>query len=417
MSSEQIMELLKTGKIDYVRVLVVDVLGNVRSRSLRRMEFEKAVDMGVNYPESILYLDIWDRPIKHNFDDVIAHPDLTTFMTFPYLERTGVVLSALTDSGGVPSPLCVRTVLRKATGRLEGQGYRMRVLFEPTFYVLRGDSPADSSRAFSSEGLLVEQEFLKEVVKYLEEMEEPVQRLNKYFGRGQYEITFSPAEALRSADFLTAAKEVVRDVALLHGLKATFMSKPFSDSPGNVLHVYFSLLDEEDNNATLDQTTGQPSKIARNFLAGLQVHIGALSALALPTVNSYRRLREDFSPTVAAAGRERRFLLRFPANFKDTGMLEFRLPDTTANPYLLLTGMIYAGLEGVERGLELMEGIESEEVPTSLEEALRRLSNDRLMREALGEELLSLYVELKLREVKEFEQQVTQWERDVYLRL
>jgi len=410
------MELLKTGKIDYVRVFMVDTLGNVRGRSLRRMEFERAIDMGVNYPESILYSDLWDRPARRNFDDVIAHPDLSTFMTFPYLERTGVVLSTITDGTGIPSVLCVRTVLKKALSKLENLGNRLTVLFEPTFYVLKDNRPADSSRAFSAEGLLVEQDFLKEVVKYLEEMEEPVQRLNKYFGQGQYEITFSPAEGIRAADFLTAAKEVIRDIALMHGLRATFMPKPFSDLPANVLHTYFSLTDKEGKNITTDQN-GQPSKLAKSFLAGIQTHLGSLTALALPTINSYRRLREERSPVIAAAGRERRFLLRFPSTFKDNSMLEFRLADTAANPYLLLSGMLYAGMEGVEKEMELMEGVESEDVPTNLEEALRRLSNDRLMREALGEELVSLYVELKEREVREFEREVTQWERDTYLRL
>jgi len=202
----------------------------------------------------------------------------------------------------------------------------------------------------------------------------------------------------------------------MHGLRATFMPKPFSDLPANVLHIYFSLTDKEGKNITTDQN-GQPSKLAKSFLAGIQTHLGSLTALALPTINSYRRLREERSPVIAAAGRERRFLLRFPSTFKDNSMLEFRLADTAANPYLLLSGMLYAGMEGVEKEMELMEGVESEDVPTNLEEALRRLSNDRLMREALGEELVSLYVELKEREVREFEREVTQWERDTYLRL
>ena len=185
MSRENVLDALKSGKIDYMRVEFVDILGNIKGRSLRRAEFENIIsnNRGVDYPESLTLMDYKDRPIKSKYEDVIAIPDLSTFIIIPYLERTGRVLSFLTQPDGTSYPFCTRSILNNAVNKLRELGYVLETSFEPTFYVLdKTLNPADSSKAFSLEGLLEQQNFLKLLIKYLEEVDIKVETVNKHYG-------------------------------------------------------------------------------------------------------------------------------------------------------------------------------------------------------------------------------------------
>ncbi len=207
MLKDEILELLKSGRIDYVRVVFVDILGNVRGRSLRRAEFEKVLnERGVEYSESLILLDYRDEPIRSTYADMFAQADLATFSVIPYLERTGRVLSYLTQIDGSPHPLCSRSLLIKGIQKLEEVGLKLQVAFEPTFYLIKfKDSravPADEARAFSLEGLMEEQNLLKDLIKNLGSSNIKVQSVNKHYGPGQYEITFSLSDVLEAADSL-----------------------------------------------------------------------------------------------------------------------------------------------------------------------------------------------------------------------
>jgi len=420
---DEILDVLKSGRVDYVRVVFVDVLGNGRGRSLRRIEFEKALDKGVEYSESLLLLDFQDLPIKPRYGDVFAVPDTSTFVMMPYLERTARILSFVTTTDNSPHPLCTRSLLSRAIDKLNEVGYNLQVSFEPTFYLITFKDgkpvPADEARAFSSEGLMEQQNFLRDLIKYLESVDIQVQYINKHYSPGQYEITFNMSNSLNSADSLITAREIIRDTARLYHLYSTFMPKPFKEYTSSSMDVYIKLLDLSNKPVGVD--TSDPkglglSKVLYSFLAGILEHIGSILAIASPTINSYKRYKEVVTPNVAGIGNERHYVIRIPSTYKDEGVFEFRLADPLANPYLLLSSMIFAGIDGIERGLDVDANYEVTTLPTNLKDALQKLDSDTRLKYYLGEQLVNTFIELKKKEIEEYEKEISDWEINSYLK-
>ncbi len=424
MSRDDVIETLKSGRIDYVRVEFIDILGNVRGRSLRRAEFENLIlkESGVPYPESLVLLDYKDIPLKTRYEDIIAQPDPSTFVVLPYLERTARVLSYLASPDLIPSQYCSRGLLRKATEKLEEIGYKLNVAFEPTFYLLKIDDgniiPADYGKAFSPEGLMEEQGFLRDMIKSLEQVGVQVEMVNKHYGPGQYEITFSSKEALQASDSLITAREVIRDVARIYNTFATYMPKPFSDKPGSSMDIYFSL-EGIDGKRIIDNNDSKGfglSKTAYSFIAGIMEHLGSILAFAAPTINSYKRFKEVVTPTLPGIGTERHYIIRIPSNFKDTNLLEFRLADPLSNSYLLLSSIIFSGIDGIEKNLDIEPNAIMGNIPSNISDALEKLNRDNYLKYTLGSDLISSFIELKKREIENYESYITNWELDAYLK-
>ena len=425
MLKDEVLDVLKSGKVDYVRVVFVDVLGNTRGRSLRRIEFEKALEngKGIEYSESLLLLDFRDLPIRSKYGDIFAVPDVSTFVIIPYLERTARVLSFVTTAEGSPHPLCTRSLLVKAVEKLNEFGYNLQVAFEPTFYLITFKDgkpvPADEARAFSSEGLMEQQNFLRDLIKYLESVGIQVQYINKHYSPGQYEITFSMSDSLNSADSLITAREIIRDTARLYKIYSTFMPKPFKDYSSSSMDIYIKLVDLSNKPVGVDASDPKGlglSKILYSFLAGILEHIGSILAIASPTINSYKRYKEVVTPNIAGIGNERHYIIRIPSTYKDEGVFEFRLADPLANPYLLLSSIIFAGIDGIERGLDVDANYEVSLLPTNLKDALQKLDNDTKLKYYLGEELVNTFIELKKKEIEEYEKEITEWEINSYLK-
>ncbi|WP_147127837.1 glutamine synthetase family protein [Sulfolobus acidocaldarius] len=424
MLKDEILELLKSGRIDYVRVVFVDILGNVRGRSLRRAEFEKVLnERGVEYSESLILLDYRDEPIRSTYADMFAQADLATFSVIPYLERTGRVLSYLTQIDGSPHPLCSRSLLIKGIQKLEEVGLKLQVAFEPTFYLIKfKDSravPADEARAFSLEGLMEEQNLLKDLIKNLESSNIKVQSVNKHYGPGQYEITFSLSDVLEAADSLIFARETIRDTARLYNAYSTFMPKPFRNYPSSSMDIFLKILDKDNNPVGVDANDSKGlglSKILYNFIAGIIEHLPSIIAIASPTINSYKRFKEVVTPTIMGVGTERHFVLRIPVTYKDYGIIEFRLADPLANPYLLLSSLIFSGIDGIERNLDVEVNQSLGILPTSLREAVKSLDKDTKLKYNLGQEIINTFVELKNKEIEDYEGEITDWEINAYLK-
>lgn len=425
MSRDEVLEILKSGRIDYVRVEFIDLLGNVRGRSFRRPEFENVIlsGNGISYSESLVFLDYNDIPIKSKYEDVIAFPDPSSFVILPYLERTGRVLSFLFSDYTTPSPYCSRGLLKKAIEKLEEIGLRMIVSFEPTFYLLKEFNgtitPADQAKAYSPEGLMEEQLFLKDLIKYLEEVGIQIETINKHYGPGQYEIAFSQKDALSAADSLITGREVIRDTARIYKMFSTFMPKPFSENPGSSMDIYIKLLDKHNKDVMLDinDTKGIGlSKTGYNFFAGILEHLQAIMAFAAPTINSYKRFREIITPNIGGIGSERHYVIRIPSNFRENKALEFRLADPLSNSYLLLSALIFAGIDGIEKNLDAEPNTAITHVPTNLNEGLRKLEEDNYLKYSLGQDLVSMFIDLKNRELENYESYVTNWEIKAYLK-
>src|SRR5205823_1020655 len=249
---------------------------------------------------------------------------------------------------------------------------------------------------------------------------------------GQHEIDFRHGDALSTADNLITFRMVVKVIAAKHGMHATFMAKPLHGENGFGMHVNQSL-SRGDENAFLDERDElKLSKEAYSYIAGILRHLPAITAVANPTVNSYKRLLPGYEAPVYIAWSpgNRSAAIRVPAKRGRSTRIELRTPDPTANPYLALACMLEAGLDGINRGLVPNEPVnrniyhltaeESEtlgigSLPHDLSHALDQLEADEVMRAALGDHIFTEYVRLKREEWAAYNEQVHQWEIDEYM--
>ena len=250
---------------------------------------------------------------------------------------------------------------------------------------------------------------------------------------GQFEINWDFNDALTTADQLAFFKFMVKQIAEKHGMRATFMPKPFINLTGNGCHAHLSVWDNARKKNLFHSTTDEMglTPLAYNFLGGLIEHADSLVAITNPTVNSYKRINaprtisgSTWSPnTVTFGGNNRTHMVRIP----DAGRTEFRLPDNAANPYLMMAGILAAGMDGVERKLDPGKRHDidmytqghtvknAKKLPLNLLDALRNFEKNDYLRQALGEEVSSGYLKLKYNEWNQFCRHLTQWERDTTL--
>ena len=268
---------------------------------------------------------------------------------------------------------------------------------------------------------------------HLEEMGFEVRSSHHEKAPGQHEIDFKYSDALKTADNLLTFKMTVKSIAKRHGLHATFMPKPKSDVDGSGMHINMSLWDEEGNDVFYNANDEYKiSKKARQFMAGILSHIGAITALTNPLVNSYKRLVPGFEAPVYATWSAKTIfaLLRVPAVMGTHTKLELRSPDPTANPYLAFAACLAAGLDGIEKELELCPSVDVnvsawteeqrrtldiERLPKNMCEAIDALEADSFITEMMGESVARQYISAKRKEWDVYRRQVTEWEIKEYL--
>ncbi len=356
---------------------------------------------------------------------------------------------------GQPFDACPRQVLKRAMARLAERGWHLRTGIEPEFFLLRREGerfvPADAhdqldKPSYDLKSLSRQRDFLHALHSALEQSGLDVLQLDHEDAHGQYEVNFGFDEALASADHLMLFKLAAQALAESHGLVFSMMPKPFHNQPGSGMHFHVSLWSgwnpkRPDNamcvfvphrsDGSADRE-GTLSAVGRQFIAGVLAHSAALTALVAPTVNSYKRLRvgESLSGTSWAPA----FVAHGPNNRTAAlrtlhGRFEWRVPDSSANPYLATAALIAAGLDGVDRKLEPPEECTEDlfdmplaEVrargipllPQSLGEALDALAADELICTALGDTLAHQFLRLKRAEMAEYDRQVSDWEMQRY---
>jgi glutamine synthetase len=250
---------------------------------------------------------------------------------------------------------------------------------------------------------------------------------------GQFEINWDFNDALKTADQLAFFKFMVKAIAEKHGMRATFMPKPFINLTGNGCHAHLSVWDNGRKKNLFEDGKDEMglSPLAYNFIGGLIHHADSLVALTNPTVNSYKRINAPrttsgatWSPnTVTFGGNNRTHMVRIP----DGGRIEFRLPDPAANPYLMLAGILACGMDGIEHQRSPGKRLDidmytqghtvkdAKKLPLNLLDALRNLEKNTLLRDSLGHETFDGFVKLKHAEWNQYCRHLTQWERDVTL--
>ena len=343
-------------------------------------------------------------------------PDLATLRSSPWQPDTAWMLADLRGPRRPERPLLPRRA-RAPGRRARSTRPRAVVASEPEFYLVReqdGALPAlyspRTGMAYTTGARADPDGVLRQIHGALDSFDLGVTTANREFSPGQFEINLSHTDALEAADRAFLLEEIVKDVAAGNGLLATFMAKPFSGHEGSSHHVHVSLWRGDEN--AFAGVDGQLSAIASSFAAGILAHARGLTALASPTVNSYKRLAGGAGLVPAAivlGGDNRRSYLRIPSERGRATRVEVRAADASANPYLLTAAILAAGLDGIERDLD-PEAVAPAPLPTSLDEALLELERDELLIDALGRELADVLVALKQRECARYAATVTDWE-------
>jgi glutamine synthetase len=340
---------------------------------------------------------------------------------------------------GEPFDACPRQVLKREVARLAERGWTLQTGIEPEFFLLQrsddGWLPADdgdqlAKPSYDLKSLPRQAPFLRALHETLAACGLTVQQIDHEDAHGQFEVNFKHAEALRSADHLMLFKQAAHALAEARGMVFSMMPKPFANQPGSGLHFHVSLWEGE--RGLFDDPHAELSTLGRHFMAGLIHHAAALCALAAPTVNSYKRLvvGESLSGTswapayVAHGSNNRTAMIRtLPGRF------EWRVPDASANPYLVTAALIAAGLDGIDRRLD--PGPDCDEdlfalsladirqrgialLPQSLDEATDALEASALMQRTLGDTLQREFIRLKRDEWLAYARHVSGWELDRY---
>ena len=436
---EFVLRTLEERDIRFVRLWFTDVLGTLKSVSVAPAELEAAFEEGIGFDGSAIegFARVYES-------DMIAVPDPATFQVFPFEAadsgESARMFCDIVMPDGSPSWADPRHVLRRALSRAAEKGFTFYTHPEIEFYLLLGRSehgeppvPVDSGGYFDHSTHSTARDFRRQAVLALERIGISVEFSHHEVSPGQQEIDLRYADALTTADNIMTFRHVIKEVALSHGVFATFMPKPFTDQAGSGMHTHLSLFEGE-HNAFHDP--GDPmklSKIGKSFVAGLLQHAREFTAVTNQWVNSYKRLIVGGeAPTSICWGHlNRSALVRVPLYGKaNSARVEIRSPDSACNPYLAFATMLEAGMKGIEEGYELPPGAEDnvwsltdserraagyDDLPHNLSEALRVMESSELMAETLGEHVFDFFLKNKRAEWDEHRRQVTEFERMKYL--
>ena len=332
-----------------------------------------------------------------------------------------------------------RYVLRRNLERAQELGYNFYVGPEVEFFYFRDAGPTpevlDRGGYFDLTPLDLAQEYRRSTIVALEKLGIPVEFSHHEVSPSQHELDLRHTDALSMADNLVTTRLAVKEVAMEHGIYATFMPKPLQQYDGSGLHLHLSLFQGDENAFHEEGADYDLSKVARGFIAGLLRHATEITAVTNQWVNSYKRLVGGFDAPIYEtwARNDQTALVRVPATKKgkiDSTRIEYRAPDPACNPYLALSLILAAGLAGIENNYELppemganvlrMSTEEREasgirRLPHNLSDALHSMEASELCRRALGEHVFEWFVKNKHREWARYEQHVSQYELEEYL--
>jgi len=423
--------------VEFALLWFTDIEGHLKSFAITPSEIEDALDDGMGFDGSSIS---GFNAIEES--DMVAIPDPGTFQVMPWKEGETKVARMICDvvtPDGKPYEGDPRHVLRRALERMSSLGFdRFNVGPELEYFLFKdqtGTETLDEGGYFAMTSLDAATELRQETIHALETMGIPVEYAHHEVGPSQHEIDIRFAPALEMADHTVTYRLIVKEIAAKNGVYATFMPKPLFGENGSGMHTHQSLF-TDGRNAFFDADDGwHLSGVGQAFIAGQLRHAREIAAVFAQWVNSYKRLVPGYEAPVYVAWsqRNRSALIRIPLykpGSEQATRAEIRCPDPACNPYLTFAALLHAGLEGIERGYELPEPMETNlyhltaeqrrergiiSLPETLGEAIDELAVSELARKALGPHIFDRYVELKRKEWDEYRVQLTRWEMDRYL--
>lgn len=431
---------------EIIEMILPDIGGGLRGKWITRDKFDKLLAGGLKLPLSSLLCDIWGRDVEAwvfeaGDGDGYCQPDVRTLVAVPWHDRPmGQVLVSMGQVDGAPCAYDARNILSRLLARFAALGLTPVVATEMEFFLLKQEddsmgrpehTQADRVGGTLAAGQTYSVEVMAQMSSLMHDIRDacivqglPVDTLIKESAPSQYEINLHhTADALVAADQAVMLKRVIRALALKHGLRATFMAKPFGHLAGNGMHVHCSVLDSDGNNAFSDGGS-EGNALLREAVAGCLGTMEEGMLLFAPNLNSYRRFQGGtHAPMAPCWGYENRTVsLRIPADTAAATRVEHRLAGADANPYLVIAAILGGILHGIEHKLQApppVAGNAYESVPPSLPRhwpvALARFCDSDFVREYLGAEFQHVYGLLKQQEMDEFDRQVTPLEYDACL--
>ena len=433
---EDILRLVREEDIQFIRMQLTDIFGQMKNVAITASQIEKALDNQIMMDGSSI-----EGFVRIEESDQYLWPDLDTFAILPWRPQYGKVARLICDvhnPDGTPFVGDPRGVLKRALARAGELGLTFNAGPELEFFLFQTDEDGRPTTKTSDEAGYFDlgpldhgESTRREICLCLEEMGFEIEASHHEVAAGQHEIDFKYTEALQAADNIMTFKLAVKTLAQKNGLHATFMPKPVHGTAGSGMHVNMSLF-RDGQNAFYDPTDPRKlSLLAYQFIAGLLDHVQGFCAVTNPLVNSYKRLVPGYEAPchLAWSTGNRSALIRIPTPRGAGTRVELRSPDPSCNPYLAFAACLAAGLDGIQRQLTppaesnenlyaIAADLEAQGVrrlPASLEAAIHALEADSVVTAALGSHVTDQYVTGKLREWEEYRTQVTQWELDRYL--
>jgi len=442
LNTKSFLDQVKADKVKFISLQFTDVTGAVKSVDVPSHRLEVALNDGIWFDGSSV-----QGFARIQESDMRLVIDKNTYSVLPWSateRRRGRAFCDIFMPDGNPLPGDPRGTLKRLLAEIKERGWTLNIGPEPEFFLFkRAESdnihpvPHDVGGYFdfsaSDEALRVR----AELMDALSTMGLQIEMGHHEVALGQHEIDFRYTDALEAADNILTLKYTVKAIAAKHGLIASFMPKPIFGINGSGMHCHQSLFDEEGNNLFYNANDEfHLSEIAYGYIAGQLNHARALSAVVAPTINSYKRLVPGYEAPVYVgwAQTNRSALIRIPRYMpgRDKAVrAELRFPDPTANPYLAISVMLAAGLDGIDNQVscpaplnnvnvydltpEERDAREIASLPGSLAEAMRELEKDTVLKDALGLEIYNAFERAKWAEIDEHRTRVTDWEIKRYL--
>jgi len=434
--ADYVLRTVEERGIRFVRLWFTDVQGFLKSVAISPAELEVAFDEGMTFDGSSI-----DGYARVQEADMLAKPDPSTFAVLPWRSEQQVarMFCDIVTPDGEAFDGDPRTVLKRNLELASEMGYTFFAAPELEFFYFEDSGPdpkvLDRGGYFDLTPLDVAQEYRRKTINALEQLGIPIEHSHHEVAPSQHEIIARYTDALTMADNIMTSRLTVKEVALQHGIYATFMPKPLEDYDGSGMHLHLSLFEGDVNAFHEPGTQGGLSKVGQAFIAGLLRHASELTAVTNQWVNSYKRLVNGFdAPIYISWGRNNQSsLVRVPAVKRgkpSSVRVEYRAADSACNPYLALSVLLAAGLKGIREGYELPPEVAADitrltaaeraaagakRLPETLSEALDILEGSELVADALGEHVFDWFLRNKRDEWDRYQHHVSGFELDTYL--
>ncbi len=433
---EDVFRIVRDKEISFIQIWFSDILGVLKSFSIRPSELEEAMTEGMGFDGSSI-----EGFARIEESDMIAKPDPTTFQILPWRPEERPVARMFCDilqPDGSPYPGDPRYALKRMLAKAAEKGYTYYLGPELEYFYFRdsgGTEILDEGGYFDTPPLDMAMDLRRHTIFALERMGVRIEYSHHEVAASQHEIDMRYDEGLAMADKTMTLRATVKAIAMLNGVYATFMPKPIFGINGSGMHTHQSLFKGTKNAFYDPKDQYHLSAEGKCYIAGLLKHAREITGICSQWVNSYKRLVPGYEAPVyiSWARRNRSALVRVPMYKpgKETATrCEYRAPDPACNPYLAFAVMLAAGLKGIEGKYPLAEPVELDiyhlsepernrlgiqELPGSLHEAVTEIEKSALVREALGDHIFNKFLENKQIEWDRFRTHVSTYEIERYL--